>query len=415
MGVQLRDACALAAPHLEVNAVVRPPVQNRSGHDVVRICVFGQRARLFPPQLFHCGVDGHPQSRGRLRDDVAAEAGHKSGAHNCAVFVLDIGVANQVVHPHRHFFAGKGGQARREKEEGNPAIKVKLADFGQNRERRVVQDDASVRVVEVLIIAARPERPHDAAGVDAVLPAGPVAHRVIDQRRRVAVVGGQLRLELVDKLLVGLAFHRSSGFGHKNIPGFPRVSGFTAASLVLWLCTVIGSAARSNPLNLIRLDLFFRPLSVCGFCRAHIGVPHTATAFLIPRVVRTSASLPHRGCKPPFVPRWRQAAKKPGMVRIVERLGGFARRRWYRTRALHPRRPGKAAPIRLRLRTGTVAVRYSMPAFQPAGGAHIRDGASALGPCPWEVPMQSPKPKAARSLLPAAFDGTIIAQSNGTL
>ena len=82
---------------------------------------------------------------------------------------------------------------------------------------------------------------------------------------------------------------------------------------------------------------------------------------------------------------------------------------------LAPYRPGKAAPIRLRLRTGTVAVRQGIPAFQPAGGAHIRDGACALGPCPWEVPMQSPKPKAARSLLPAAFDGTIIALSNGTL
>lgn len=112
--------------------------------------------------------------------------------------------------------------------------------------------------------------------------------------------------------------------GHKKSPGFPRVSGFTAASLVLWLCTVIGSAARSNPLNLIRLDLFFRPLSVCGFCRAHIGVPHTATAFLIPRVVRTSASLPHRVCKPPFVPRWRQAAKAPGTGHIAKKCAGVA-------------------------------------------------------------------------------------------
>ena len=75
----------------------------------------------------------------------------------------------------------------------------------------------------MLIIAAGPERPHNAARVDAVLSAGPVSHRVIDQRRRVAVVGGQLRLELVDELLVSLAFHCSSGFGHKNTPGFPRV------------------------------------------------------------------------------------------------------------------------------------------------------------------------------------------------
>ena len=209
MGVQLRDARALAAPHLEVNAVVRPPLQNRSGHDVVWVCVFGQRARLFPPQLFHCGVDGPPQSRGRLRDDVAAVAGHKSGVHDCAVFVLDMGAADQMVHPRDHIFSGKGGQARRKQEKGNPAIKVKLADFGQNRERRVVQNGAAAGVVEVLIIAAGPERPHNAARVDAVLSAGPVSHRVIDQRRRVAVVGGQLRFELLDKFLVSFALHSS--------------------------------------------------------------------------------------------------------------------------------------------------------------------------------------------------------------
>ena len=84
---------------------------------------------------------------------------------------------------------------------------------------------------------------------------------------------------------------------------------------------------------------------------------------------------------------WGGARQSP---RRVPRAG------WCRTRGLHPRHDGIVAPIRLRLRTGTVAVRYSMPASQPAGGAHIRDGACALGPCPWEVPMQSPKPKAAR-------------------
>lgn len=32
-----------------------------------------------------------------------------------------------------------------------------------------------------------------------------------------------------------------------------------------------------------------------------------------------------------------------------------------------------------------VAVRLIGPASQPAGGAHIRDGAYALGPCPWSL------------------------------
>ena len=34
--------------------------------------------------------------------------------------------------------------------------------------------------------------------------------------------------------------------------------------------------------------------------------------------------LPPRVCKPPFVPRWRQAAKTPGLVRIVGRRAGVA-------------------------------------------------------------------------------------------
>ena len=126
--------------------------------------------------------------------------------------------------------------------------------------------------------------------------------------------------------------------GHKKSPGFPRVSGFTAASLVLWLCTVIGSAARSYPLNLIRLDLFFRPLSVCGFCRAHIGVPHTTTAFLIPPGGKDICAPTTRACKPPFVSRWRQAAKSKSPAWYASLRGApgspcpVARRAWHRCR-----------------------------------------------------------------------------------
>ena len=237
---------------------MRPPLENRSGHDVVRICVFGQRARLFLPQLFHGVVDGPPQSRGRLRDDVAAVAGHKRSVHDCAVFVLDIGVADQVVHPHGHLLARKRGQARREKEEGNPAIKVKLADFGQNRKRRIVQDGAAGRVGKALIITAGPERPHDAARIDAVLPASPVAHRVIDQRRRVAVVGGQLRLEFLDELLVSLAFHRSSCFRHKNTPDFPRVGAASrqrSCTFAVMSCALCQLSYSDMEPHLFRLSL----------------------------------------------------------------------------------------------------------------------------------------------------------------
>ena len=96
-----------------------------------------------------------------------------------------------------------------------------------------------------------------------------------------------------------------------------------------------------------------------------------------------------RACKTPALPLAAGAGhdKAPGGCRGLD---GAARGAC--TRAT----PGSWRPSALCLRTVAVAVRQGIPAFQPVSGAHIRDGACALGPCPWEVPMQSPKPKAAR-------------------
>ena len=81
--------------------------------------------------------------RGGLGYRVPAEAGDKAGAHHGAVFVDDISIADNMVHPHYHGPPGKCRQTRSEQKKWNPAIQIKSADFGQNGEGRIVQHNLS--------------------------------------------------------------------------------------------------------------------------------------------------------------------------------------------------------------------------------------------------------------------------------
>ena len=51
--------------------------------------------------------------------------------------------------------------ARFRYQESDAAPQVEVLDPGEDEERRVVDHDAAVRVIEGLEVAARPERPHD--------------------------------------------------------------------------------------------------------------------------------------------------------------------------------------------------------------------------------------------------------------
>ena len=94
------------------------------------------------------------------------------------------------------------GQRRREEEERNAARQVKVHDLREDGEWRVVDYHAALRVLRVRVVAAREERAHDLRAVDAVAALGPRQDRLVHVRRRVSVVRGVARLELVDELVV---------------------------------------------------------------------------------------------------------------------------------------------------------------------------------------------------------------------
>ena len=137
---------------------------------------------------------------------LVVQVGNEGGIHDGTVGVGDGAVADDMVNMHAAL-PTQAGERRREKEEPHAALNVESLNLGEYRERRVVHHAAVVRVVERLVIAARPERPHNVIVGDAPPLAHVVEHNVIDFGRREAVVGGPLGLELLDKGVVILERH----------------------------------------------------------------------------------------------------------------------------------------------------------------------------------------------------------------
>ena len=195
---------AVLSPHHELNAVLAPSLHHGGGDNVIGVLVLRQIHVLAPVQLVHLGIDGLAE-RGRCAgDDALVVARDEARPHNHAVLVLDVAAAQDVAHAHACLRAGKKRQRRREQEEWDAARKVELANLGKHRERRVVEHDHAVGVIKALVIPAGIKRTHHFRRVDAVLGARPVLDDLVHLRRRVAIVGGLLRLELLDEALVVL-------------------------------------------------------------------------------------------------------------------------------------------------------------------------------------------------------------------
>ena len=79
---------------------------------------------------------------------------------------------------------------------------VEADDFGEDGKRRIVHDAAAGRIVEALIVAARPKRAHESRAVELVGLCDVGGDSLVDVFGCVAVVGRELRLELVDEFLV---------------------------------------------------------------------------------------------------------------------------------------------------------------------------------------------------------------------
>ena len=83
-------------------------------------------------------------------------------------------------------------------------LHVKPADLGEDRKRRVIDHHAAIRVVRVLIVATREERPQDLSVAQPVVLHRPIPDCRVDVFRGIAVIRGQFSLELIGKRLVFL-------------------------------------------------------------------------------------------------------------------------------------------------------------------------------------------------------------------
>ena len=109
---------------------------------------------------------------------------------------------DDVVHAHASRSDSEIGQVRREQEVVDFLLIVPSDDFRQDGKRRVVNHHAPVRVVERLVVAARPERAHDLSALQRVFLYRPRLDRLVHVLRRVAVVRRLLRLELFEEAVV---------------------------------------------------------------------------------------------------------------------------------------------------------------------------------------------------------------------
>ena len=138
------------------------------------------------------------QLRGGV-DFPSSVARDEARVHNRAVLVLDrASCADVVARP----VAAEERELRPEEEVRDSSLLVEVDYLAHDGERRVVQHRAAVGVVESLVVSARIERPHAAVGVDAVFAAGPILHGLVHLVGGVAVVGGELWLELLRERVV---------------------------------------------------------------------------------------------------------------------------------------------------------------------------------------------------------------------
>ena len=168
-------------------------------HHAVRVGIIWQLHFVLVCVLRIQTIHKAPQLRHRL-DFVISKIGNKTRANICPVFIGDAARHRQIVA--RPGCGAKKRQCRRKEEKLDAALCVKSADLREDRKRRVVDHHAAVRVGLVLIVASGVKWPNNRRALQAVVLQSPVADHLVDVLRRVAVVGGELRLELIHKGVV---------------------------------------------------------------------------------------------------------------------------------------------------------------------------------------------------------------------
>ena len=204
------------------------PLHHGAGAYVVRVAVLGQ---FFFLLFLHRVVGGLHRlvQRGRAAQPALVQVGCKARPHGGAVGVGDVAVAADVTHT-PDAPACVQGERWPEQEKGHALFYVKSHNLGKQGKGRIIHNRAPLRVFRGPVVRPRPEGPHKARPVPAVLLRHPGRHRFIHRLRRVTVVGGQLGFELVHKLVVFVLVALADDLCHPGHHGlfFFHGSHFTA-------------------------------------------------------------------------------------------------------------------------------------------------------------------------------------------
>ena len=182
-------------------------LQHRCCQNVVWILVFRKFFFDFFSQSVRFFVYYPGQPWLRLYNYISTKTGNKTRFYHCTVFIRDICITYNMVHLFKNFSPAEICQARRKEKERNFCIKIKSADFCDNRKRRVVYYDRPFLVVVVFIISARIKRTHYLFRVDAVFLTRPITDSGIYSRRSITIVGSLFELEFFFKLYIRFPFH----------------------------------------------------------------------------------------------------------------------------------------------------------------------------------------------------------------
>ena len=129
LGVQPRNKLAIAAPYDVVDTVLAVPLEHGSRQNVIRVLVLGQRIRRLGFHLLDGCVYDTGQIRSGLSDNVAAVGCHKCRPDHRTVFVDNVRVAHDVIHPHDDVALRETRQRGSEEKKVDPSIDVKRADL----------------------------------------------------------------------------------------------------------------------------------------------------------------------------------------------------------------------------------------------------------------------------------------------
>ena len=171
--------------------------QHRTGQDLRRVLV--DRLRLI---LLLDRLQRRAQIRRTLRQDPRLHVCQERRQHLGAVLVDDLRVRDHRADTGSGLRVAQTGETGREQEEVLPRPSIEAHNLGQNREGRIVHHDAAVRVLIVLVVTTRVERPDERVRGEGILGGDPARDNVVDLARCVAVVRGLLRLELVQELVI---------------------------------------------------------------------------------------------------------------------------------------------------------------------------------------------------------------------